>query len=103
MPRSLNAGNVSKGHLLGRLDTVSRDPAKLNQILDDLRNAPDDLAGIYHKHGILRTAEEISHIRHHWCAAWFPQSQPLEPLLRQGFITAIETALRDPDTGTVRE
>jgi hypothetical protein len=96
-------GNVSKGYLLQRLDALSQDRSKLSQLLNDLHNAPDDLAGIYHKHGILRTAEEISHIRHHWCAAWWPHSQPVEPIIRRGFITAMEVALRDPKTNRERE
>jgi hypothetical protein len=46
--------------------------------------------------------KEVSHIRDEWFRTWWPQAQPIEPIVRQGLITAVRKALGrsgDPPAG----
>lgn len=65
--------------------------------------------------GVLN-ADEADHIRAHWFnetvttaggvtltgQGWWKSIQPIEPIIREGLIAAIEVALRDPDAGADR-
>jgi hypothetical protein len=49
----------------------------------------------------------IAYLRRTWydpgANAWWPWLQPIQPLIRQGLIQAINLASRDPDTGEERK
>ena len=57
---------------------------------------------IGYKHKLLTTPAEVSHLRDEWFFAWWPLAQPVEPIVREGVITAIEVAFREPDASSDR-
>jgi hypothetical protein len=55
--------------------------------------------------------KEADYLREYWhdpnwadpnSECWWREKQPIEPIIRQGLITAIDVATRDPDTGAKR-
>lgn len=96
---------ISKG-LLKKLDARYKDAAVLSQALEALRELPDwpaaNLADLGQARGVL-TEEEANHFRNDWFETWWPNAQPVEPIIRKGLITAMEVAIRDPDEVEKRE
>ena len=87
---------IAKAPTLKRLDALSKQVGKLKPFLDDLLTSPEELPIIAYKHKVATTADEVSHLRNDWFFAWWPDDQPVEPIVRAGLITAIEVCLREP-------
>jgi hypothetical protein len=83
---------VSKGSILKRLDASSHDPAWLQRVLDDL-TASVDVADVAEQHGLVNQAEK-QHLITDWFTNWWPDAQPVEPIVAQGFKVAIGEALK---------
>ena len=84
---------IVKGPILKGLDKVSKKP-NLNfaQILADLQS-PMPLADICIKYGVIAAGgAEEQHLRTHWFNAngWWPQAQPIGPVVRKALIKAVE-------------
>ena len=87
---------IAKPPILKNLDALSQNATKLKALRSDLESSIKDVATVGSEHGILKTVDEVLHIRNDWCFAWWPQAQPVEPILRKGLITAIDVAIREP-------
>ena len=107
-------GVVSQGFILKTLGEVCSDhkpplTGMLSQsqaFLADLKDEKQKLLALFIKYGIAKAEAEQEHLSQDWFNAltgWWPQAQPLEPLIRHGLIKALEVAARDPDTGAERK
>jgi len=94
---------MAKGPILKRLDKLLNS-AKRNQALNDLENSFADLVNLgsdqttYGADRVLTKQPWVSHLRDEWFKAWWPHAQPVEPIIRQGLITALKVALAKPNT-----
>ena len=91
---------ISKGPLLKKLEDRYKDPDKLRLGLEALRKLPVWPAGNLADLGKDRGAsnqKEADHLSSDWFKDWWPNAQPVEPIVRKGLITAMEVAIRDPD------
>ena len=98
-------GNIAKGPLLIRMDKFFEveNRGAAAQFLEDLQNSSDDLVTLDRKYNIIRTDEEEAHLRAHWFGSWWPDLQPVEPIVRHGISTALQVAMYDPDTWERRD
>jgi hypothetical protein len=86
--------SVSKGPILKRLDEASTNQNLMQQLLDALEvdGENSDIAAILDAKGLL-TPDEKTHIQNDWFSNWWPNAQPVQPILARGFIVALETAI----------
>ena len=86
---------IAKGPILKRLEGRYRERAKLQDRIDALKNASEDLATLGRKRGVL-TETEAKHLRDDWFSktGWWPGAHPIEPIVRWGLITALEEAMK---------
>jgi hypothetical protein len=115
---------MSKGPMLRKLDAryTNQTLETLQERLKTLKSLPPYPAGniaTYKPAGGSLSKSEIRHIRTHWFndphgdgsndpqgpGYWKGDIQPIEPIIRQGLITAIDVAIHDPNTpeGTYRK
>lgn len=83
---------ASKGSILKRLDALSHDAAKRQELLDDLNAATAGIANVAEKHGLVNPLEK-QHLELDWFTNWWPAAQPVEPILMQGFKVALGEAI----------
>lgn len=85
---------VSKGPILKRLDDASKDKAKLQALLTELLVDEEncDIPEILDRLHMI-TPEEKTHLRDDWFTNWWPNSQPIQPIIARGMIVALETAI----------
>src|SRR5437870_11952297 len=106
-------GAVSKGFILKSLGDVCNDHkpqlkgslSTSDAFLKDLKDEKQPLLSIFGKYGVAKTDAEKEHLNKDWfneTTGWWPHAQPVEPIIRQGLIKALEVAARDPDTGAER-
>lgn len=101
-------GNIMKGPVHAKIDALVNDPDvnKRQRFLADLKDWTLDYVNIIQEHAGVTDAEAL-YLRNSWynldpATGWWPEHQPIEPIVRQGLITAIEVAMQDPDTGVYR-
>ena len=96
-------GHISKGHVHRMVDTYANSNQR-QSFLTALQSTRDYLDILGHDTGV--DPRYIQNLRRTWynpgADGWWPWLQPIQPLVRQGLIAAIELASRDPDTGAVR-
>src|SRR5919109_5430884 len=99
---------MRKGHFFQKLEEVSKNPSTRDAFLAALKDTGRDYVTILHDFGLLEPnpPEEAmqpnkfeAHLRKHWFpedpyayGAWWPEWQPIEPILRRGCISALEEA-----------
>jgi hypothetical protein len=85
---------ASKGSILKLLDALSHDPARRQELLNDLTATPPaSVADIADKHHLV-TPLEKQHLVADWFTNWWPGAQPVEPILREGFRVALTEAIQ---------
>ncbi len=99
---------IAKGTILAKLDdryaNVSRTELERRlEVLRHLQPYPQDSLVENAEKGKVLTAAEAKHIRKHWFNEygdgwWQGDIQPVEPILREGLVAAIEAALNDYNT-----
>ena len=90
---------ILKVPVFKRLDDLCRDPLKREALLADLKDWTQDYVDILVKHRAAKDYE-AEHLRAHLYnkqTGWW-RDEPIEAIMRQGLIQAIELATRDPET-----
>jgi hypothetical protein len=108
--------NLVKGIVNTKIDALvnHRNSAgafdKRDELLKALNNWTEDFLEILKRHAGV-TAKEADYLHEYWfdpnwadpnSECWWREKQPIEPIIRQGLITAIDVATQDPDTGAKR-
>jgi hypothetical protein len=113
MTEGISLSTISKGIVHEKVDRLLNSPktnptrqAFIDAIQDwskDYLEVLEMMAGV--------TKREIEYLREYWfdpnwadlhSECWWREHQPIEPIVRQGLITAIDVATRDPETGAER-
>jgi len=96
-------GHISKGPVHTRVDAHANSNQR-QSLLAALQSTRDYLDILENDAGV--SPRYIQYLRRTWynqgAGGWWPWLQPLQPLVRQGLIEAIDLASRDPDTGAAR-
>ena len=89
-------GSVAQGPILLKVDAAANDPTKREAFLTDLKTWTSDYLEVIQKY-VRLTAGEVDYVKKFWFnpEGLWPDLQPIEPLHRQGLITAIEVAMED--------
>ena len=103
--------NLVKGIVNNKIDALVNQPDKAggfdkrDEFLKALNNWEEDFLEILKYHAGV-TSKEADYLREYWfdpnwadpnSECWWREKQPIEPIMRQGLITAIDVATRDPD------
>ena len=83
---------IAKGTILSRMDAFSTSE-DLTAMLNALQTSPDPMDVIGANFNLLQTPAEVSHMRDEWFRTWWPWAQPVEPIIRQGVIQALNLAI----------
>jgi hypothetical protein len=100
---------MRKGYFFQKLEELSRNPSARDAFLEALRSDPArDYVTSLRDFGLLepnrpemahQPNRQEAHLRKHWFpkdpnayGAWWPEWQPIEPILRRGCIKALEAA-----------
>ena len=104
--------NLVKGIVNTKIDVLVNQPDKAggfdkrDEFLQALNNWAQDFLEILKYHAGV-TPKEADYLREYWfdpnwadpnSECWWREKQPIEPIIRQGLITAINVATRDPDS-----
>jgi hypothetical protein len=96
-------GHISKGPVHTRIDAYANSNQR-QSFLTALQSTRDYLDILENDAGV--NPRYIQYLRRTWYSqganGWWPWLQPIQPLVRQGLIQAIDLASRDPDTGAAR-
>jgi len=92
-------GSIVKGPVHQLVDTVVNDPTRRAAFLAALRNAgtADQYCDLLKYHGL--TEDQAKYLREWWYnepRSFWPQLQPIYPILKRGLIKAIEVADMNP-------
>jgi hypothetical protein len=113
MSSEVISGNIFKGPIHARIDALvnHRDEHgvfdKRGLFLDALRDWGQDYVQILQGHTEV-PADQALYLRNTWynqdpATGWWPEHQPIQPIIRQGLIRALEVAMQNPDTGERRD
>lgn len=89
---------------------AANDLSRRETFLSALKNPQQEYVQVLVDYASL-TPGEANFLRQYWfnpdwaearSNCWWPEHQPIEPVIRYGMIKAIELAMRDPDTGRER-
>lgn len=98
-------GVISKGAILQAVEKVTQDKQMRSDFLDALRGTPKtpgtDWIDFLGEFGDLDPADE-DYFRNAWLAQFWSPTYPVDAIVRQGFLEAIELANRDPATNESR-
>jgi hypothetical protein len=90
--------DIQKGPILEKIDSLSANATRRDAFLQQLQDPKQDYVDILLSFGVV-DKQEADHLRQHWFPqnpqdtnAWWPQFQPIEPLLRAKMIEAFEQA-----------
>jgi hypothetical protein len=90
--------DIQKGPILAKIDSLSANATQRDEFLQQLRDPTQDYVDVLLSFGVV-DQQEANHLRQHWFPkdptepdAWWPQFQPIEPLLRAKMIEAFEQA-----------
>jgi hypothetical protein len=97
-------GHILKGPVHTQVD-IYANSASRQDFLAELKSTRDYLDILERDAQV--DLKLIAYLRRTWydlgVNAWWPWLQPIQPLIRQGLIQAIELASQDPDTGEERK
>lgn len=106
MPTMTRKRFFGKGPLLRAIDRLSEslDFAAQQEILLILQGPPGE-EGLAQLAGSLGLAspQTVRHLEEDWFGSWWPECQPIEPILRAGIAQALHLALADPEAHQPRE
>jgi hypothetical protein len=106
-------GHISKGTIMRKIDNtvnnlITHEPSRLSTFLGALGDPNSDYVQILLDYTSL-TQAEAAYLQKYWFNnnlkdpnVFWPDKQPIEPIVRQGLIKAIQLATEDPDTRTKR-
>jgi hypothetical protein len=81
---------MSKGPVLDRLDRAASDTVLLAGMIDWLERYPQTpLVQMGREYGILTERWEARHLKRHAFRDWWPELQPIEPIVRAGILEAL--------------
>jgi hypothetical protein len=93
---------MRKGDFFQNMDKLSQDASTRSDFLAALKDTdawPDYVALLCHCGVVQSKSSHEAHLRKHWFPgnpyapdAWWQESQPIEPILRQGYARAFEEA-----------
>jgi hypothetical protein len=104
--------HVSQGPIMRKIDIMANDLSQRENFLAALRDPKQGYVDILAYFGPLTpgaelTPYELKALREYWfdphwedpkSECWWKDHQPIEPIIRQGLIKAIEVASEDPDS-----
>jgi hypothetical protein len=99
---SVGIGTISKGRVQQAMEGVANDPKLRPGFLNALQGpqTPTDWIDFLRDSGGLSPGDE-NYFRNNWLYFW-SQTYPVEAIVRQSLIVAIDLATRDPDNGDER-
>ena len=93
---------MRKGDFFQKMDEISQSPERRSAFLaalNDTSTWPDYVALLCHFGIVQPNSPHEAHLRKHWFPtdpyspdAWWQESQPIEPIMRQGYARAFEEA-----------
>jgi hypothetical protein len=106
MTEGITLSTISKGIVHAKVDKLLNDRKNLdrNRFIEAVKNWSIDYLDVLKIAGV--TDREVEYLREYWfdpnwadlnSECWWREHQPIEPIVRQGLITAIDVATRDPD------
>jgi len=84
--------SISKGPILRAFDRLTT--PQMQQLLSALQvnGENSDIPAVLDSLNML-TTEQKDHLRHDWFGSWWPNSQPVQPIIARGMMTALEKAI----------
>jgi hypothetical protein len=84
---------ITKGTFFRAAEKVLRDPAQAREALDVLLSDDPDLTALADKQGLLASTAEAAHFREAVFGNWWPELQPIQPIIARGFQEALRESL----------
>jgi hypothetical protein len=111
MTEGISLSTISKGIVHAKVDRLLNDKKnpKRNEFIEAVKNWSIDYLELLTIAGV--TPPEVEYLREYWfdpnwadpnSECWWREHQPIEPIVRQGLITAIDIATQDPDADQPR-
>lgn len=104
MPTHESKRFLGKGPLLRAIDDLAAGlgPSQLQGLLTVLEDPHGQGLASLASHLGLAPPATVQHLEQDWFSGWWPDQQPVEPILRDGLAQAVRLSLFDPATGLPR-